>query len=518
MLLDNLSSVGLLEPKHLAWGLSITTLFTVALLKAISLSQNVLVNLISSILNWYLHWRYPIKDVDGTKNLPSLPYVWPNGNGDAAKFLQGRENGEEWRKKLGSTYRIWSGSTPEVVISEPEHLKELFKDSDQHYKAVNNDSGYLMSQLLGQCVGLLSRKSWQSLRSQVEGPFTHVAIANDAALIRAQTRKFVEQLSNTGDFRNGIFDPAKDINFYPFFVVATLLYGDLDAEDVQWLRKIAPLRQKLFTYVISGGLARFSVSRFLPTTANRLLHEFQQEWSCFNESIYEKAKARGDTTPMTKLWEDSKEGRIDQVQLLQTLDESLFANLDVTTGAISWNFIYLASSPNDQARLVEEIKRECGPDDIHWDAYIARSDTFLASCINESSRLRPVAPFSIPQAPPTNRRIGKWMLPGRTMIIVDSYGLNIRNPFWGEKSQEWIPSRFLNIKPSQLRYNMWRFGFGPRQCMGKFVADRMLRSIVASIIRDWQLQLRPEDANTDFTVNPDEWITHPDIRLICKIR
>lgn len=268
-----------------------------------------------------------------------------------------------------------------------------------------------MSQLLGQCVGLLSRKSWQSLRSQVEGPFTHVAIANDAALIRAQTRKFVEQLSNTGDFRNGIFDPAKDINFYPFFVVATLLYGDLDAEDVQWLRKIAPLRQKLFTYVISGGLARFSVSRFLPTTANRLLHEFQQEWSCFNESIYEKAKARGDTTPMTKLWEDSKEGRIDQVQvrvkvidsygrisdswilyqLLQTLDESLFANLDVTTGAISWNFIYLASSPNDQARLVEEIKRECGPDDIHWDAYIARSDTFLASCINESSRLRPVA-------------------------------------------------------------------------------------------------------------------------------
>lgn len=65
---------------------------------------------------------------------------------------------------------------------------------------------------------------------------------------------------------------------------------------------------------------------------------------------------------------------------------------------------------------------------------------------------------------------------------------------------------------------MWRFGFGPRQCMGKFVADRMLRSIVASIIRDWQLQLRPEDANTDFTVNPDEWITHPDIRLICKIR
>ncbi|KAF1362643.1 cytochrome p450 monooxygenase GliC [Lizonia empirigonia] len=515
------SSIADLVPSglaNLALGLIIPILVTVFLLKARSFVQYAVAKLLSTGLNCYLHWANPIKNEHQTKNLPSLPYTWPNGNGDVAKFLQGRGNGDKWHQKHGSTYRIWSGSTSEVVVSDPQHLKEIFKDSDQHLKAVNNDSGYLMSQILGQCVGLLSGKSWQTLRSQMEVPFTHMAIANEAPVIREQTRQFLQQLRNTGDFQNGIFDPAKDINFYPFLLVATLLYGDLDAEDVQWLQRIAPVRQKLFTFVIKGGLTRFSLSRFLPTTANRLLHDFQQEWLQFNHSMYEKLKSRGTMAPMLKLWEEGKDGRIDQKKLLQTLDESLFANLDVTTGAISWNFIYIASSPKDQDRLLDEIENESGPDDASWDAYIARGDTFLAACINESSRLRPVAPFSIPQAPPTDRKVGEWIIPGRTMVIVDTYGLNIRNPFWGDKSHEYIPERFLGLKPAQVRYNMWRYGFGPRQCMGKYVADRMLRSIVAAIVKDFHLQLRPENANSSYAVNPNEWITHPDVRLICSKR
>lgn len=54
--------------------------------------------------------------------------------------------------------------------------------------------------------------------------------------------------------------------------------------------------------------------------------------------------------------------------------------------------------------------------------------------------------------------------------------------------------------------------------MGKYVADRMVRSIIASLIRDYNMELQPQDKGTDYSVNPDEWITHPDVRLICKER
>ncbi|CZT23686.1 related to trichodiene oxygenase cytochrome P450 [Ramularia collo-cygni] len=507
-----------LDFEKVAWGVSISTIGVAFLVSGRSIVRNLVVDLLSAICDWYLQWKFIIRNENRTASMPSLPYRWPNGNGDVAKFLQGREKAEEWLAKYGSIYRIWSGSTSEVVISDPEHLKVVFKDSDQHLKAINNDSGYLMSQILGQCVGLLSGKAWQSLRSQMEVPFSHMAIANDAPIIRQQTIKFVDKLRKKGDFQHGIFDPARDLSFYPFLVVATLLYGELDDIDVQWLGKIAPNRQKLFTYVIKGGLGRFWLSKYLPTNANKLLGEFQQEWRAFNESMYKKAMAGGANAPMTALWEQSQRGEMSEVQLLQTLDESLFANLDVTTGAISWNFIYLASSLQDQTRLTEEVRREAGADETSWNAYIARSDTFLAACISESSRLRPVAPFSIPQAPPTDRKVGDWVVSGGTMVIVDTYGLNMRNPFWGNNSHQYMPERFLGIKASQLRYNMWRYGFGPRQCMGKYVADRMVRSIVALLIRDYQVELQPQDKGIDYSVNPDEWITHPDVRLICKER
>jgi hypothetical protein len=172
-----------------------------------------------------------------------------------------------------------------------------------------------MSQILGQCVGLLSGKSWQSLRLQMEVPFCHVAIMNEAPVIRKQTQQYVGHLRDSGGFRNGTFDPAKDLSFYPFLVVATLMYGELDAADIQWLKSIAPVRQKLFTFVIQGGTARFSISRHFPTIANRLLADFQGEWLCFNQSIYEKSKSRDMAAPMAKWWEGSIEGKMDQTQV-----------------------------------------------------------------------------------------------------------------------------------------------------------------------------------------------------------
>ena len=46
--------------------------------------------------------------------LPGPRYSFPNGQGDSAKFLHGKENSLKWESEHGSIYRIWSGMTPEV--------------------------------------------------------------------------------------------------------------------------------------------------------------------------------------------------------------------------------------------------------------------------------------------------------------------------------------------------------------------------------------------------------------------
>ena len=51
---------------------------------------------------------------EGRKEIPTVPYRWPDGQGDAGKFLDGIENSELWAKQYGQVYRIWSGTTPEM--------------------------------------------------------------------------------------------------------------------------------------------------------------------------------------------------------------------------------------------------------------------------------------------------------------------------------------------------------------------------------------------------------------------
>jgi hypothetical protein len=75
---------------------------------------------------------------------------------------------------------------------------------------------------------------------------------------------------------------------------------------------------------------------------------------------------------------------------LQTLDESLYANLDVTTSAVAWNIILLAQHPEQQELLRKEILRNAN--DLQ--AYVNRPGTFVAAAVVEAARLKPILGMS----------------------------------------------------------------------------------------------------------------------------
>ena len=462
------------------------------------------------------------------------------------------------------------------VATTAEHVKTIFHDSDRHTKAKNNDAGWMMGQVLGQCVGLLSGDEWTSLRRHLSQPFSRKSVREFFPIMHSHTQRYLHDLrkSKTGnvkELREGrgeqkereetiTIHPAQDLKLLPFSLVAVLLYGKvLDDEDLsQQLYAMVPLRERLFMHVIGGGITRYWWSSlFTWTEANRLLRRFQQDWLEFNQRCYEKAKQLGLCVPIVGLWEGVVSGEIDRtqvvtsvnlplkkanllmppLQLLQSLDEVLFANLDVTTGALSWLIVNMASSPSAQARLLAEIRSKVGcidrpPDDdaltTLWE-YIDSSGTFLASCVVESARVRPVAAFSIPQAPPTDRVVGGYRIPARTSVVVDAYALNIRDPFWGEDGARFRPERWegMSNKTGQAtRYQMWRFGFGPRVCMGQHIAEKMMRVALVLLVGEYEFKLSESPSRRkgdkgeggDMETSPESWITTPNVLVECQSR
>ncbi|KAI1468200.1 putative cytochrome P450 oxidoreductase GliC-like protein [Daldinia caldariorum] len=520
--------------------LPITILATIAVSILVLRSQTIQTcfkSLLSGVINTILSNHYKIRHVENGSHLPSLPYVFPNGQGNVEKFLNGRVNSAKWESEYGSLYRLWSGIKGEVVLTKPSHVELVFRDSHTHIKAHANDSGYLMERLLGSCLGLISGSSWSAVKAGVEAPFLHRSASKYVADVQDFTKKYMNTLSaKSGLLReHGKLHPVRDLKLLPFLFVARVVYGPLDAGLERELRDLIPDREDLFKSVISGGITRFRIAQFLPLPAVRALHYFKQRWADWNDRAYAHAlnfKEAGEAS-IIKMYEAVEKGSMSREELLQTLDEMMFANIDVTMGGMSWTLVFLATHPGVQKALRSEIRAH-SMDAATRNAYLLSSwtttPTLLGACILESARLRPLAAFSTPQACPTPRILDGYEVPAGTNFVVDSYALNIRDPFWGEDRERFRPERWLERQKSgrDLRYRYWRFGFGPRTCLGKNVAELVLRSVVVEILENWSISLDgktkqqgeekkvADEENMDWPWDDEMWIHHPDLLLRCE--
>lgn len=241
------------------------------------------------------------------------------------------------------------------VLTRPEDVQCVFKDSDKHIKAVNNDSGYLLSEILGKCVGLTSGSDWKRVRSICEGSFIRTRAADQIPIAQRHTHRHFNQRWDQSRLSESIIDPAKDLKMLAFWVIAEVLYGHLSPEEEFTLKGLAAQRDRLFRYVTNGGITRFHWSQYLPTRANKDLRDFKFRWSRFNAAVLERSTDTGSSSPFVEMYNEVSSGRLTIDELDHTLDEMLFANLDVTLGGISWNLTFLAMHPSHQSQLRNEI-------------------------------------------------------------------------------------------------------------------------------------------------------------------
>lgn len=423
------------------------------------------------------------------------------------------------------------------VLTKASHVEAVFRDSHKHTKAHANDSGQMMNQLLGSCVGLISGKSWESLKQAVELPFLHRSTTRYIHEIQEYTKAYMSQLSsqNVAFREHGSLHPVRDLRLLPFLFVASVIYGKLDEDLQNELLDIVPDREALFKSVVSGGITRFWFAQFLPLPAIRALRSFKARWASWNDRVHRRAvqSKASSSPPIVGMYESVGCGAITREQLLQTLDEMLFANLDVTMGGISWPLVFLATHPGFQSELRSEIRAHSEPEarSAYLISSFKSSPTLLGACLLECARLRPLAAFSVPQSCPTPRVLDGFEIPAGTKFVIDSYALNIRDPFWGEDREKFIPQRWIDRLNSgrDLRYRYWRFGFGPRTCLGKYMAELILRTVVVEVLENWQLSLdlgsdvngeKREDAGSSEEMNwpwdDETWIHHPNLTLNCK--
>jgi Cytochrome P450 len=144
------------------------------------------------------------------------------------------------------------------------------------------------------------------------------------------------------------------------------------------------------------------------------------------------------------------------------------AGHETTARALAWTLYCLANSPDDLARVEEEVRRVRAdvPDPVDW----LEAMPWTRAAFEEAMRLYPPAP-SINRAAiaddsyvaPDGERVE---IPKGTTILVMPWTLHRHRLLWKDP-EAFVPARFLPENRGSIdRFQYLPFGVGPRVCIG----------------------------------------------------
>ncbi|KAK4154823.1 cytochrome P450 [Chaetomidium leptoderma] len=240
----------------------------------------------------------------------------------------------------------------------------------------------------------------------------------------------------------------------------------------------------------------------IPWTSSRKdVDTFNSAWKQFNFAVMREAEAKQLPCPIREVYQEVLAGNITEIMWLQTIDEILFTNLDVTSGVLSFLLINLAINQPAQAELRAEIQ-QVGTEPTAMEDYIRKTNTLLEYTGLESGRLCPPVWFTLPEYAAVDIDIGGYRIKAGTVCLIDTARLNTESRVWTPEKQ--IPSepevngriiypqRFRSMSPTTYRWSLLRFGMGGRQCMGKNFASRMTKQFLVEVLTRYRVELDGE--------------------------
>ncbi|KAI9932445.1 hypothetical protein ASPWEDRAFT_33357 [Aspergillus wentii DTO 134E9] len=215
-----------------------------------------------------------------------------------------------------------------------------------------------------------------------------------------------------------------------------------------------------------------------------------------------------------------------QEKLVEHTLTLIAAGHETISAGFAWVIHSLARNPDIQTRLRQEINANI-PKDLATDpdarlAEILESLPLLNAVCYETIRLYPSV-YVVYRTAVCDTFIGGLPVPKGTRLMSCPWSYN-RNPeIWGPRSEEWIPSRWLDPKTGKFdrmggvspkAANM-SFHFGPRNCIGQEFARTEMRSLVAAFVTGFEFEL----SNPDEVLQPTGLVSaRPGYKMMINVR
>ncbi|EEQ35634.1 cytochrome P450 monooxigenase [Microsporum canis CBS 113480] len=398
-------------------------------------------------------------------------FLWRNGNqikcididGVQMKEMSVSRQGEELAHD--EPYLIRDGNYQEVVLHTAEHI--IF--GQRTWALVITSTDNLGESVLGQCVGAVSGEQWRVIRSYFDTAYTNSASLAMLPSFQCEVSKWLSALKNDS-LRSGVgrlvVHAPTSCKSLTLRVIPRSFYGEAYNEAAHGkLNHISKLQAQVLRYAITDGI----------NNSGRACIQRRAAKQC---NVYGAAD-------------------LSLVQYLQTIDEMLFTNIEVTGSILAYIFSQLAKHQDFQQRLYDEVLASKSAGELYLRGYLGQQNTLLHYLTLESVRLRPATckGFSASfhhrsdmiadqDAPQGSQRQN---IPAKTPIVIDVRRLNTSAMTWGPDGTKFRPERFAALSPNQYRYGFMRFGVVSGKCLGKHMAELLMKVAIVTVLEQYKI-------------------------------
>jgi cytochrome P450 len=453
--------------------------------------------------------------MESIKSIPSPKGHWFFGHISDFNEKARHKLNESRINEIGETFRIRLVHKPFIVTANQEIINQVLSLRPHAFRRFHKID-MVMTELGVDGVFNAEGTKWKRHRRAVAESLSFKKIHGFYPRIIDKSNRIIERwkvLENQG--KN--LDVLSEMRSYTLELTCSLIFGyEMDlihgkADELQeHLDRILPMVNKRIG-------AAFPKWRYFPSDEDKAFIDSFKYLEKLVLDFIQDARQRLEHNPairsrptnfLESLLVEQEVDRFTDKEIYGNIFTMLLAGEDTTANSLSWCLYFLAQYPEMVQRISEEVDGVFGKTSIEADPEKINSLKFTKACIEEASRLKPVAPIlyfeALEQVFVGDFKINK----GDSLMLQTAINQNRDINF--SDASSFIPHRWLKGEcpmgykhsPDKVR----TFGYGPRFCPGKNLAYSEMIVLLGNICRNFDLELTiPADEVEEvlaFTMHP----------------
>ncbi|KAL4308677.1 hypothetical protein GQ457_01G033140 [Hibiscus cannabinus] len=364
--------------------------------------------------------------------------------------------------RYGKNYLYWNGARAQLVISEPELVKEVLKNSE---KAIpKKKPSIYASKLVGNGLVSLEGEKWARQRKLANCVFHGENLKNMTPAVIASVETMLEKWKG----REG-----KEIEVFQEFRLLTSEVISRTAFESEELAKeiqdcVVKIVKKREDKVVIGEADSFG-NDFL----GLLVHAYH---------------------------DSDEKNRLSLEDLVDECKTFYLAGQETVNSLLAWTVLLLAIHGDWQEKARREAIQIFGNQIPDLEG-IAKLKT-ITMIINETLRLYGPLTLFLREVG-REVQLGKLVLPANIDLLVPNMALQHDPHLWGDDVHLFKPERFAEGIARATKYNsaaFFPFGLGPRSCVGMTFATTETKIALSMILQRYTFTLSPAYVHSPMSI------------------